>query len=86
MDKLSTMRLQLKDFFASGITLGMDFRRKQLISLRETLKANERNIFDALRIYLQDSISAWREEQVAQKLIELAQELKVVATIKAEIK
>lgn len=53
--------------------------------LSKLLDLTDKDIFDALRIYLQDSISAWCEEQVAEKLVELAQELKVVATIKAEI-
>jgi hypothetical protein len=49
------------------------------------LDLTDKDIFDALRVYLQDSIYAWQEGQVSEKLAELAQELKVVATIKAEI-
>lgn len=57
----------------------------ELESLSQNLDLTDRDIFDALRIYLQDNISAWREDQVSDKLTELVQELKVVATIKAEI-
>jgi hypothetical protein len=57
----------------------------EIEELCRLLDLTDKDIFDALRIYLQDSISAWREEQVAEKLVELAQELKVVSTIKTEI-
>ena len=57
----------------------------EIEALSRLLDLTDKDIFDALRIYLQDSISAWREEQVKAKLVELAQELKAVATIKAEI-
>lgn len=57
----------------------------EIEGLSQSLDLTDKDIFDALRIYLQDSISVWREEQVSEKLVELAQELNVVATIKAEI-
>lgn len=49
------------------------------------LGLTDKDLFDALRTYQQDSISTWREEQVTEKLLELSQELRVVATIKSEI-
>ncbi|SHI41932.1 hypothetical protein [Parasporobacterium paucivorans] len=57
----------------------------ELETLSERLNLNDKDIFDALRIYLQDSISAWRETQVIEKLGELAQEFGVIATVNSEI-
>ena len=57
----------------------------EIEELSRLLDLTDKDIFDALRDYLQDSICAWQEGQVSEKLAELAQELKVVATIKAEI-
>ena len=57
----------------------------EIEGLSQDLDLTDKDIFDALRNYLQDSISAWREEQVSEKLVELVQELKVIATIKSEI-
>jgi hypothetical protein len=58
---------------------------KEIETLSKSLDLTAKDIYDALRNYLQDSISAWREEQVAEKLTELAQEFKVIDTIKSEI-
>jgi len=58
---------------------------KEIETLSKSLDLTDKDIYDALRNYLQDSISAWREEQVAEKLTELAQEFKVIDTIKSEI-
>jgi len=57
----------------------------EIEGLSQNLDLTDKDIFDALRNYLQDSISAWREEQVSEKLVELAQEFKVIVTIKSEI-
>lgn len=57
----------------------------EIEDLSQNLDLTDKDIFDALRNYLQDSISAWREEQVTEKLVELVQEFKVIATIKTEI-
>lgn len=56
----------------------------EIEDLSHFLDLTDKDIFDALRIYLQDSIYAWREKQVEEKLPELARELKVVAAIKTE--
>lgn len=53
--------------------------------LSHRLDLTDKDIFDALRVYLQDSISSWKEEQVSEQLVALAQEFKVVATIKEEL-
>lgn len=60
-------------------------RVNEIESLSRDLDLTDKDILDALRIYLQDSISAWREEQVSEKLTELAVEFKVIDTIKSEI-
>lgn len=57
----------------------------EIETLSQRLDLTDKDIFDALRIYLQDSISAWREEQVTEKLGELAQEFSIIATVKMEI-
>lgn len=58
---------------------------KEIEYLSESLNLTAKDIYDALRNYLQDSISSWREDQVEEKLSELAQEFKVIDTIKSEI-
>lgn len=45
------------------------------------LNYTDKDLFDALRGYLQDAISTWREEQVSSKLAELADELEVIVTL-----
>lgn len=60
-------------------------RVNEIEGLSQSLDLTDKDIFDSLRVYLQDSISAWREEQVSEKLTELAQEYKVIDTIKSEI-
>lgn len=57
---------------------------EEIESLSRNLDLTDKDIFDALRMYLPDSISVWREGQVSEKLAELAQELMVVSTIKSE--
>ena len=57
---------------------------EEIESLSRNLDLTDKDIFDALRMYLPDSISVWREEQVSEKLAELAKELMVVSTIKTE--
>lgn len=77
MSDKTEMLSAFKQFMFSNVS--------EIEELYHLLDLTDKDIFDALRIYLQDSISAWREDQVMEKLAELAQELKVVATIKAEI-
>lgn len=45
------------------------------------LNYTDKDLFDALRGYLQDAISTWREEQVSSKLAELEEELDVIVTL-----
>lgn len=60
-------------------------RVPELDELCTTLDLTDKDLFDALRVYLQDAISAWREEQVTEKLGELAKELRVISVFKSEI-
>lgn len=73
----TTMMAAFKFFIFSNV--------KEIEKLSKSLELTDKDIFDALRIYLQDSISAWREEQVIEKLKELAEELNVISTINSEI-
>ena len=45
------------------------------------LNYTDKDLFDALRRYLQEAISTWHEEQVSSKLAELAEELNVIVTL-----
>ena len=69
-----------KTVMLSAFKQFMFLKVKEIENLSKSLDLTDKDIFDALRIYLQDSISAWREEQVAEKLTELAQEFKVIDT------
>ncbi len=53
----------------------------EIEKLCEKLNYTDKDLFDALRRYLQDAISTWREEQVSSKLAELAEELDVIVTL-----
>ena len=57
----------------------------EIEALSQRLDLTDKDIFDGLRMYLQDSISEWREEQVEEKGRELAQELKFIETVNSEI-
>ena len=50
-------------------------------TLSGDLNYTDKDLFDALRGYLQDAISTWREEQVSSKLDELEEELDVIVTL-----
>lgn len=50
-------------------------------TLSKQLNFTDKDLFDALREYLQDTISTWREEQVIQKLSELEEELDAIVTL-----
>jgi predicted MPP superfamily phosphohydrolase len=63
----------------------MFFEAPELKDLCAVLDLTDKDLFDALRSYLQDSISAWREEQVIEKLGELVRELRVIAVFKNAI-
>ncbi|MFZ5645982.1 MAG: hypothetical protein ACOY46_20705 [Bacillota bacterium] len=80
-----TTALADKTAMLSAFKQFMFSKVNEIESISQSLDFTDKDIFDALRIYLQDSISAWREEQVSEKLVELAQEFKVIATIKSEI-
>lgn len=80
-----TTALADKTAMLSAFKQFMFSKVSEIENLSQSLYLTDKDIFDALRIYLQDSISAWREEQVSEKLVELAQEFKVIATIKTEI-
>ena len=80
-----TSALADKTAMLSAFKQFMLFEINEIENLSQSLDLTDKDIFDALRIYLQDSIAAWREEQVSEKLAELAKELKVIATIKGEI-
>lgn len=83
--QMMTTVLADKTAMLSAFKQFMFAKVNEIESLSQNLDLTDKDIFDALRNYLQDSISAWREEQVSEKLVELAQEFKVIATIKTEI-
>lgn len=60
-------------------------RSPNVEAMCEHLNYTDKDLFDALRRYLQDAISTWREDQVCSKLDELAVELKVIATLSAAL-
>lgn len=49
--------------------------------LCKQLNYTDKDLFDALREYLQNAISTWREEEVASRLAELEEELDVIVTL-----
>jgi hypothetical protein len=49
--------------------------------LCEQLSYTDKDLFDALRGYMQDAISTWREEQVSSELVALAEELSLIVTL-----
>jgi hypothetical protein len=72
----SAMLSAFKQFIFSQAT--------ELDTLTSTLALTDKDLFDALGVYLQDAISAWRKDQVIEKLGELTQELSVISVLKAE--
>lgn len=57
----------------------------ELEVLCTSIDITDKDIFDSLRMYMQDSIVAWREEHVAEKLKELVHEFTVVSLFKSEL-
>lgn len=49
------------------------------------LHYTDKDLFDALRGYLQDAIFTWQEEQVSSKLVELEEELNVIVTLNSAL-
>ncbi|GHV32100.1 hypothetical protein FACS18949_02070 [Clostridia bacterium] len=85
------LRKAITDVFGDKATMLAAFKSHifaqtpELVSLCENLSLTDKDLFDALRAYLQDTISVWREDQVAEKLPELVKEFSVISLLKNEL-
>jgi len=57
----------------------------EIESISEHLELTDKDIFNTLSRYMQDSIPTWKEEKVLEKLKETVQEMEVLATLKKEL-